>query len=47
MKQTAGSAEGERLKVAAQAEIEQEMNRAKEELRARVAGLALLVLKKF
>lgn len=34
-------AEGERLKVAAQAEIEQEVNRAKEELRASVAGLAL------
>jgi len=34
-------AEGERLKVAAQAEIEQEVNRAKEELRATVAGLAL------
>jgi F-type H+-transporting ATPase subunit b len=35
------AAEGERLKVAAQAEIEQEVNRAKEELRATVAGLAL------
>jgi len=34
-------AEGERLKVAAQAEIGQEVNRAKEELRASVAGLAL------
>ncbi len=34
-------AEGERLKVVAQAEIEQEINRAKEELRATVAGLAL------
>ena len=34
-------AEGERLKVAAQAEIEQEVNRAKEDLRASVAGLAL------
>ena len=34
-------AEGERLKAAAQAEIEQEINRAKEELRATVAGLAL------
>ena len=35
------AAEGERLKVADQAEIEQEVNRAKEELRATVAGLAL------
>lgn len=34
-------AEGERLKAAAQADIEQEINRAKEELRATVAGLAL------
>ena len=34
-------AEGERLKTAAQADIEQEVNRAKEELRASVAGLAL------
>jgi len=34
-------AEGERLKAAAQADIEQEVNRAKEELRASVAGLAL------
>ena len=34
-------AEGDRLKVAAEAEIEQEVNRAKEELRASVAGLAL------
>ena len=34
-------AEGDRLKAAAQAEIEQEINRAKEELRASVAGLAL------
>lgn len=34
-------AEGDRLKAAAQAEIEQEVNRAKEELRASVAGLAL------
>lgn len=33
--------EGDRLKVAAEAEIEQEVNRAKEELRASVAGLAL------
>ena len=33
--------EGDRLKVAAAAEIEQEVNRAKEELRATVAGLAL------
>jgi len=34
-------AEGDRLKIAAEAEIEQEINRAKEELRASVAGLAL------
>jgi len=34
-------AEGDRLKAAAQAEIEQEVNRAKEALRASVAGLAL------
>lgn len=34
-------AEGDRLKAAAQADIEQEVNRAKEELRASVAGLAL------
>jgi F-type H+-transporting ATPase subunit b len=34
-------AEGDRLKAAAQAEIEQEINRAKEELRASLAGLAL------
>jgi len=34
-------AEGDRLKAAAQADIEQEINRAKEELRASVAGLAL------
>ena len=33
--------EGDRLKIAAEAEIEQEINRAKEELRASVAGLAL------
>jgi F-type H+-transporting ATPase subunit b len=33
--------EGDRLKVAAQAEIEQEVNRAKEVLRTQVAGLAL------
>lgn len=33
--------EGERLKAAAQAEIEQEINRAKEALRTQVAGLAL------
>jgi F-type H+-transporting ATPase subunit b len=33
--------EGDRLKVSAAAEIEQEVNRAKEELRATVAGLAL------
>ncbi len=34
--------EGERLKAAAQAEIEQEANRAKEELRGKVAALALV-----
>lgn len=34
-------AEGDRLKASAQADIEQEVNRAKEELRAAVAGLAL------
>jgi F-type H+-transporting ATPase subunit b len=34
-------AEGDRLKVAAAAEIDQELNRAKEELRSAVAGLAL------
>jgi F-type H+-transporting ATPase subunit b len=34
-------AEGDRLKAAAQAEIEQDVNRAKEELRKRVAVLAL------
>ncbi len=34
-------AEGDRLKVAAEAEIEQEINRAKEELRSQVAGLAI------
>ena len=33
--------EGDRLKAAAEAQIEQEINRAKEELRASVAGLAL------
>ncbi len=33
--------EGERLKAAAQAEIEQEMNRAKEQLRGQVAALAI------
>ena len=33
--------EGDRLKIAAEAEIEQEINRAKEELRASIAGLAL------
>ena len=33
--------EGDRLKVAAQAEIEQDVNRAKEELRNKVATLAL------
>lgn len=33
--------EGDRLKTAARAEIEQEANRAKEVLRAQVAGLAL------
>ena len=34
-------AEGERLKAAAQAEIEQEINRAKEALRSQVASLAI------
>ncbi|MDM3870789.1 F0F1 ATP synthase subunit B [Porticoccus sp. W117] len=34
-------AEGNRLKAAAQAEIDQEMNRAKEELRSKVAALAV------
>jgi len=34
-------AEGERLKATAQAEIEQEANRVREELRAKVAALAL------
>ena len=34
-------AEGVRLKEAAQAEIEQEVNRAREQLRSQVAGLAL------
>ena len=33
--------EGDRLKMAATAEIEQEINRAKEELRGAVAGLAI------
>ncbi|MBD2857614.1 F0F1 ATP synthase subunit B [Spongiibacter sp. KMU-158] len=33
--------EGDRLKAAAQAEVEQEMNRAKEALRSKVATLAL------
>lgn len=33
--------EGDRLKVAAQAQIEQDVNRAKEELRGKVAALAL------
>jgi len=33
--------EGDRLKVAAQAQIEQEINRAKEELRGKVSALAL------
>jgi len=33
--------EGDRLKIAAQAEIEQDANRAKEELRGKVAALAL------
>ncbi len=33
--------EGDRLKAAAQAEVEQEMNRAKEALRSQVAALAL------
>ncbi len=35
-------AEGDRLKTAAQADIEQEVQRAKEALRAQVAGLSLL-----
>ena len=39
-------AEGDRIKAAAQADIEQEINRAKEELRASVAGLALAGAKK-
>ncbi len=39
-------AEGDRLKAAAQADIEQEINRAKEELRASVAGLALAAAEK-
>ncbi|WIO74308.1 F0F1 ATP synthase subunit B [Porticoccaceae bacterium LTM1] len=34
-------AEGNRLKAAAQAEIDQEINRAKEELRGKVAALAI------
>lgn len=34
-------AEGERLKAAAQSEIEQELNRAKEALRAQVAALSI------
>ncbi|UTW44622.1 F0F1 ATP synthase subunit B [bacterium SCSIO 12696] len=34
-------AEGNRLKAAAQAEIDQELNRAKEELRSKVAALAV------
>ncbi len=34
--------EGQRLKTAAQAEIDQEINRAKEELRSRVASLAVM-----
>jgi F-type H+-transporting ATPase subunit b len=34
--------EGDRLKAAAQAEIQQEMNRAKEQLRGQVATLALV-----
>jgi F-type H+-transporting ATPase subunit b len=34
-------AEGERLKEAAQADIEQDINRAREQLRGQVAGLAL------
>lgn len=37
----AARAEGDRLKAAAQAEIEQDANRAKEELRGKVAALAL------
>lgn len=35
-------AEGDRLKVAAQAQIEQEVNRAKEELRGKVSALVLV-----
>jgi len=38
---TQARTEGDRLEVAAEAEIEQEINRAKEELRTAVAGLAL------
>ena len=34
--------EGQRLKDAAQSDIEQEVNRAKEQLRAQVASLALI-----
>ena len=34
-------AEGNRLKAAAQAEVDQEVNRAKEELRSKVASLAI------
>ncbi|MDC3332819.1 F0F1 ATP synthase subunit B [bacterium] len=34
--------EGDRLKASAQAEIDQELNRAKEALRAKVAGLVLV-----
>lgn len=37
----AARSEGERLKTAAKAEIEQDANRAKEELRGKVAALAL------
>ena len=39
-KQTARS-EGDRLKAAAQAELEQEVNRAREQLRGQVAGIAV------
>ena len=39
-KQTARS-EGERIKSAAQSELEQEVNRAREQLRSQVAGIAV------
>ena len=41
-----GRAEGARMVTAAQSEIEQEANRAREELRGRVAGLALEAVEK-